>query len=639
MADRVGQLFGNYRLIRLLGSGGFAEVYLGQHMRLPMQQAALKILSTRLEKQHVRAFELEAETIASLIHPHIVRILDFDVAEDLPFLVMDYAPNGSLRHHHKSGEQVALLTVVSYVQQIADGLQYAHDRRIIHRDIKPDNMLIGSRNEIMLSDFGVATIAHSTISQGMEAAIGTVPYMAPEQLREQPRPASDQYALAISVYEWLAGYRPFTGTLSEIAFKQVMLPPPPLREKRPDLAPEVEQVVLTALAKDPKERFASIQAFSQALAQASQAAALGPTTPLTLVQTIQPPPPIMKKETRKPHLSRRAIIVGSSVAALVAVVGGGLAISSNQLAIVTKPITTHNNGNIGNTINTYTGHTEYVSSTTWSPDSQRIASAGDDHTVRVWNASNGGTVYIHKHHWDVYAVAWSPDGQRLASSSRDKTVHVWNASDGGNAYIYRGHTWDVYAVAWSPDNQRIASAGQDTTVQIWNAHDGGHVFTYYGHNPASANTVAWSPNGRRIASGGFDNTVQVWNASDGGNVYTYREHSNGVLSVAWSPDGQRIASAGYDNTVQVWNASDGGNVFTYRGHSNHVTMVAWSPNGQRIASASWDGTVQVWSANDGGNVYTYNKHTGYVWAAAWSHNGKYIASGGNDTTVRVWSAG
>jgi serine/threonine protein kinase len=282
MANRLGQQFGNYRLIRLLGTGGFAEVYLGQHVRLSTQQAAIKILTTRLQEEHIRMFEREAVTIAALVHPHIVRVLDFDITEGIPFLVMDYAPHGSLRQRHARGEQVPLPTVVSYVQCISSALQYAHDKRFIHRDVKPDNMLITAHNEIVLSDFGIAAVAHSTSSQHLQGTEGTIPYMAPEQLQEHPRFASDQYALGITIYEWLAGERPFSGSFTEIAVKHSMVPPPPLRDKQPALPPAVEQVVMTALAKDPRDRFPSVEAFARALEQASQSAQpdeerMGPT--------------------------------------------------------------------------------------------------------------------------------------------------------------------------------------------------------------------------------------------------------------------------------------------------------------------------------------------------------------------------
>lgn len=137
MADRIGQRLGNYRLTRLLGKGGFAEVYLGEHLRLGTQ-AAVKVLHTRLaSSDEVDKFQQEAHTIAHLKHPHIVRVLDFDVIDDTPFLVMDYAPNGTLRTLHPKGTILPLSTIVAYIKQLADALQHAHNQRLIHRDIKP----------------------------------------------------------------------------------------------------------------------------------------------------------------------------------------------------------------------------------------------------------------------------------------------------------------------------------------------------------------------------------------------------------------------------------------------------------------------------------------------------------------------
>jgi len=269
MGDRVGQQLGNYRLARLLGTGGFAEVYLGEHLHLGTQ-AANKVLHTRLDRDEADAFRNEARTVARLKHPHIVRVLDFGVDGATPFLVMDHVPNGSLRARHPKGAQLSLATVVSYVRQLADALQYAHEQRVIHRDLKPENILVDERSALVLSDFGIATIAQSSRYQNTQDVGGTVSYMAPEQVQGKPRPASDQYSLGIVVYEWLTGTRPFTGTFTEIAAQQVLTPPPSLREKRPDLSPAVEQVVLTALQKDPHQRFSNIKAFAVAFEQACQ---------------------------------------------------------------------------------------------------------------------------------------------------------------------------------------------------------------------------------------------------------------------------------------------------------------------------------------------------------------------------------
>lgn len=269
--DRIGQRFGDYWLRRRLGGGSFGDVYLGEHVHTH-SLAAVKVLHVRLTRsEELRAFINEVRTFR-LQHPHIVRLLDVGIAPDeTPFLVMQYAPSGTLRDRHPTGSRVSLSTVLTYVVPIASALQYAHDLHLVHRDIKPENMLLGTEGELWLSDFGIATVAHSTGSLTTEGMGGTLPYMAPEQILGRPRAQSDQYALAIVVYEWLSGTRPFWGTPIEIAMQHQMAPPPALRTWVPTVPVEVEQVVFTALSKDPKDRFGNMQAFATALEQAAQA--------------------------------------------------------------------------------------------------------------------------------------------------------------------------------------------------------------------------------------------------------------------------------------------------------------------------------------------------------------------------------
>lgn len=266
MSDLVGKQLGNYRLERELAKGAFGTVYLGEHIHLGVP-AAIKVLSTQLAQEDIEQFRNEARTIARLVHPHIVRILEFGVEGNTPFLVMDYAPNGTLRERHPKGTQLPPTTIVSYVKQIADALQYAHDNKLIHRDVKPENMLVGRHNELLLSDFGIALIAQSSRYQAQDVA-GTIGYMAPEQIQGDPHRASDQYALGIVVYEWISGDRPFHGAYAEVAAKHTAAPPLPLHEKVPMIPPDVELVVMTALEKDPQKRFGSVKAFARALEQA-----------------------------------------------------------------------------------------------------------------------------------------------------------------------------------------------------------------------------------------------------------------------------------------------------------------------------------------------------------------------------------
>ncbi|HZR39685.1 MAG TPA: protein kinase, partial [Ktedonobacteraceae bacterium] len=267
MRDRVGQQIGHYRFVKLLGTGGFAEVYLGEHIHLGTK-AAVKVLRTQITQQDRAGFLTEARTIARMEHANIVRVLDFGFDEhDSPYLVMNYAPGGSLRDLFPKSTPVSLQTVIPYVSKVAAALQYAHDTyHVVHRDVKPENMLRNNDGEVFLSDFGISVIARSSIKQ--EVA-GTAPYMAPEQIRGAPHFASDQYALAIVVYEWLTGERPFTGSFAEICSQHLLKAPPPLHIHIPTIPPAVEQVVLIALNKDPDQRFHSVKAFAHALEQAS----------------------------------------------------------------------------------------------------------------------------------------------------------------------------------------------------------------------------------------------------------------------------------------------------------------------------------------------------------------------------------
>jgi serine/threonine protein kinase len=263
------QQLGNYRLMQRLGSGGFAEVYLGEHIHLG-RQAAIKVLKLQEDKTGQADFLEEARRAAALQHPHIITVLDFGIEYDLPFLVMDYAPYGTLLKRHPRSTRVPLPTVLEYVRQIASALQYAHQLKVIHRDVKPENMLIGTHGKILLGDFGISIVAHRPETMTPQVAAGTYIYMAPEQAQGFACPESDQYALAVVVYEWLSGFPPFNGpSFIEILMHHMKDAPPSLQQRVPELPPAVDDVILRALAKEPQQRFPSIMDFAIALEQAA----------------------------------------------------------------------------------------------------------------------------------------------------------------------------------------------------------------------------------------------------------------------------------------------------------------------------------------------------------------------------------
>ena len=697
MTNHIAQQFGNYRLVRHLGRGAFSDVYLGIHVHLKTP-AAIKLLHTELTSSDVEKFRNEARTIARLEHPHIVRVLDFGIENHTPFFVMVYAPNGTLRQRHPKGSILTLATIVSYVTQIAGALQFAHNQKFIHRDIKPENMLLGGHNEVLLSDFGFVQIAQSSISQSTKEMAGTIPYMAPEQFHGKPRFASDQYSLGIVVYEWLTGDRPFQGSVLEIATQHMINPPPPVRVKNPAVPPEVEEVLLTTLAKEPQQRFATVQAFANALQQASnimypiasastisfeevselpsigtQPISIGMTPPVLVHNTPPAFPtdtiedsytnisssnhqkltnePIVSTTHSQHRLSRRAVLYGLAGVVVGSVVSNGIWLAKSAGLLGGGSSTSLAPGA---TLYTYTGHKDSVLTAAWSPDGYRIASGSYDYTVKVWDAVTGWHSFTYTGHKDyVWSVAWSPNGKYIASGGGyyDKTVRVWDAANGNPIYIFDDYTDGVNSVVWSPDGKFIATGGYDKLIQVRDPFNRTTAYTLSGHT-SEVKSVAWSPDGKYIASGSFDQTVRVWDASNGNPIYTL-QHNNYVKAVTWSPDSKYIASSTGDigtggsgeHLVYIWDANKRHLVLKYPGHNDGVATVAWSPDRKYIASAGGniktgdgDTSVQVWDAFSGNKILTYSGHHKMVNAVSWSPEGFFIASASWDRTVQVWKA-
>lgn len=270
---QAGDIIENYHLVRYLGGGGQGEVWLGNHAYLP-RQAAIKLIKLNpADEEEKDKYLREARLTAQLDHPNIIKVWESGVLPGILYLALVYAPDGTLRRRHPEKTRVPLPTISKYVEQIAAGLQYAHDRGLNHLDVKPSNLLISPKDEIWLSDFGIARVVHSESSLHAKSGNSqgwTLGYAAPEQLTDSPTAASDQYSLAVVVYEWICGHRPFSGVDPSIILQQQREKHLSLKAEAPDLQlPDaVEQVVLKALSYHRGDRFLAVQDFAAELKRA-----------------------------------------------------------------------------------------------------------------------------------------------------------------------------------------------------------------------------------------------------------------------------------------------------------------------------------------------------------------------------------
>jgi curved DNA-binding protein CbpA len=694
-----GHQIDRYRILRLLGSGGMGEVYLAEDPRIE-QQVAIKVIraeggpypDTQSSQEATRLFQREARAIAKLDHPHILPLNAYGEERlgnmMIIYLVMPYRREGSLADWLRQRGQSGLLApaeVAYIVRQTASALQHAHDRQIVHQDVKPSNFLVRQRPEkptrpdLLLADFGVARFSTATASAS-QTVRGTPTYMAPEQWAGQPVPASDQYALAVMAYELLTGRPPFQGAPGPLMYQHLTLSAPPPSTFNARLSRDIDTVLLHALAKKPEERFASVTAFATAFQQAVQAMPAAQTpTPLTAAPTspattdihavlaispaeaqtgttrtltlpggrqvtVQVPAGARDGQLVRLEGQGEASPAGGEAGALILtiLVAAAPSLSTASAALAEATLLTAEPTALATSAPTVadTGQQPMVS-TAARPELSTSTGLDLSATEAATSTSQGSlppteaalpTKPSIGRPGELREVAQAEQQTSSAPVEQPVQPPVPVTPQPAQRGISRRQVLVGLAT--------LVVAGGGLTWWVVSRTSQSASFTYQGDGTA-VYAVAWSPDGTRIASAGYNETVQVWNAADGSNPYTYRGRTGGYCSVdavAWSPDGKRIASGSCDKTVQVWNAADGSNPYTYQGHSDSVTAVAWSPDGSRIASAGYDNTVQVWNAANGSHPYTYRGHTQLVDAVAWSPNGSRIASGSGDKTVQVWNA-
>lgn len=281
------------------------------------------------------------------------------------------------------------------------------------------------------------------------------------------------------------------------------------------------------------------------------------------------------------------------------------------------------------------GHRGEVWSVAFRADGRRLASAGSDQTVKVWDTVTDQELFSLAGHADkVWCVSFSTDGKRLASASADKTVKVWDAMTGTELKTLRGHRDWVTSVAFGVDG-RLATVSSDRSLMVWDAETGRAIRAWPAH-PAHVECIAFSPDAKRLATASHDQTVKVWDADSGDELLNLKGHSREVKCVAFSPDGTQLASGGWDETVKLWDAESGLEKQTLKGHTGMIMGLSFSSDGKRLASAGYDQMVKVWNTETAQELVTLKGHSGFVSSVTFDPSGQRLASAGSDQSVRVW---
>jgi WD40 repeat protein/serine/threonine protein kinase len=677
--------FGDYELIREIARGGMGVVFRARQVSLNRPVALKMILAGRLANDtDVRRFYIEAEAAANLDHPGIVPIYEVGQHDGQHYFSMGFVEGESLSHRLTDGplpgREAAALMV-----KVAEAIEYAHQQGVIHRDLKPGNVLVDKNGKPRVTDFGLAKkMQDDSGLTGSGQIMGTPSYMPPEQAggnRGEVGPAADVYALGATLYALATGRPPFqAATPMDTVLQVISDEPVPPRRLNPAVERDLETICLKCLEKQAAKRYVSAAALGDDLQRFLD----GDSIRARSVSTFD-------KAWR--WCRRRPTIAGLTAAVIVAVLGGLAGTTMSWLAALRatdlaeqrlydsrmnlvqrywddyngylfrqaldEQLPANQRGIDRRGFEWFYWHRKRSSgsisslvsaggirSVAFSPDCLRLASAGADGTITLADTATGQVVFtVNGHARMVRTVVFCPDGRMIACASSDASVKVWDAVTGQEIRSLSADTRTVAGVAFSPDGRQLASASHDGSLKIWDVGTG-RVIRVLGGSAGELTGVAFSPDGRMLASAGADGLVKVWDASTGQETRTLKGHAGRVEGLAFSPDGRQLASVGIDGT-KVWNAMTGQEIRALKGHTDGVRSVGFSPDSQRLASGGSDGVVKLWETTTGRETLVVKGDASPVTSVTFTSDGRRLASvsgvtnqrgAGSVRTVKMWDA-
>jgi WD40 repeat protein/predicted Ser/Thr protein kinase len=684
-----------YEILEVIGWGGMGVVYKARQLSANRPVALKVIRPDRLEglsledrRKAVERFITEAQAAAKLVHENIVHVHEVGEVRGRPFYSMRYVEGTSL---HELIQQCPLegRRAAAYVEKVARAVHEAHRHGILHRDLKPHNILVETAGDRpLVADFGLAKLLQG--GQGITASgdvMGTPSYMSPEQSRGSTEltVATDVYGLGATLYALLTGRPPFQAddpvqTLRKVLEEEPIAP----RSLYKGVDRDLETICLKCLEKEPSKRYGSSEALAGELKNWRKGEPIS-ARPVGAWERM------LKWSKRRPAAA--GLVIVSTLAPILIVTGLVVGI----LAIADA---------LGKVKNAKGEVDSSLSSEKYTSYLNRIALAD-----REWWACNVehadellDACPPEFHHWEWHYLkqrchqeyltisqglcslpccAFTPDSKSIISSTntdytptlgfqspvvklRDLTTHqeikfnvkTSQRSVSMEAFNPQNRNWvplvSVPLVAVNPNGKCIALGGPhiqmvgrytEGGLKVLDLKSGQEVIRLE-NNSEGVNSIAFSPDGNLLAAtcrklgklGKSDGCLRVWDLISGKQILAFTSPTKEFYGVAFSPDGKKIGAACEDGTVKLWNANTGGEMLSLKGHNLQVWNVAFSPDSNRLASASEDKTIKVWDLESEKEILLIQGHVQGVFTVAYSHDGKRMISGSSDRTAKVWDA-
>ncbi|MCP4895626.1 MAG: protein kinase [bacterium] len=600
---------------------------------------ALKTIytGTPLEGEAKMRFLREARSAARLQHPNIITVYELGEVEDAPYIAMEYLEGVSLAEIIERQLLESLDLGVGIIEQVCRGLAYAHSRGVVHRDIKPGNIVVLSDGTAKILDFGIAWLEGGTVATRTGMLLGTPSYMAPEQFSGQPVDHRvDLWAVGVIMYELLAGHRPFEGdNVPALIYKIVHTDCEALEPEALGIPASLVRVIHQALEKDPGQRYRDGETMAMAVRRAwlnpqeSQEAdaSIGgeATTPM-------PAPAAAMAVAERQEAERTA-------ARAMAARDAAAERPDGASRLLDRADTFHEEANFGEPLE--------LNVIACAADESVLAVGGTDGSIRLWDLRTRmktmtlrSRVHLRTGHAAlVTCLAYSRTGDKMATGHLDGSIYLWDPGSGLEQEVKLGHEAAVTGLAFSPDGKTLVSGAKDSTLKCWDmdALMSGEARRMMRRQPADITCLGVLPDGEHVVTGHANRSLRIHELATGKLTGTVHGHGGAPNAIAISPDGKLAATGGWDRVVRIVDLEKRAVVREFEGHSRSVCAVVFFPNGRQLASAAMESSVAIWDLTQDEQILTLWGGSNESFASVTLlDGGGRLACGLTDGRIRIW---